>query len=486
MAAKIAGCLLILSALGTRPPLAAQSPKPDPKAIFHSFRFVATEADGQPLTDLSPEQIQISDEGKPYPLVFARLLRTSPTPPALGPREFSNQVHEQFSESTLILLDLLNANLTERGTAWGETIQTLEGLEHAENVFLFLLTPEASLYPVHAWPNRGAPTEPSSPPWTREVRQRLDQALHTVERLKPTDMTAAPGLTVQPTHRTLVTLGQQYAALPGQKRMIWVTHGLPPTALGIDGLYVDFTPLLKQTAAEFVRLGIALYTVHQQDRATAGFASQEILQRLPPLTGGRWFENDSVGPAFTQAQADARGTYQAAYSAPAKDADGKFHKRRVSTTRKDVRILAEEGYTAGSPEAIAQNNLEMVRSRAFETADIGIRASFDTAGRTNHFQIRVDPRDLLLQHGGNTYTGTVNVVLIYTNADGSPGLSRASSSDVNLTREQLDADMKDGYPVGAAQTVPVGTRQVRVVVQDAATGISGSLDIPIGAGVPRP
>src|ERR1700722_9812254 len=103
MAARVAGCLLILIALGTRPPLAAQTPKPDPTQIFRSFRLVATGADGQPVTDLRPEEIQVSDEGKRYPLVFARLLAAPSKAAALGPREFSNRAQDRFSASTLIL-----------------------------------------------------------------------------------------------------------------------------------------------------------------------------------------------------------------------------------------------------------------------------------------------------------------------------------------------------------------------------------------------
>ena len=121
MAARVAGCLLILIALGTRPRLAAQSPKPDPAQIFRSFRLVATGADGQPVTDLRPEEIQVSDEGKRYPLVFARLLAAPSKAAALGPREFSNRAQDRFSASTLILLDLLNANITERGAAWKQS-----------------------------------------------------------------------------------------------------------------------------------------------------------------------------------------------------------------------------------------------------------------------------------------------------------------------------------------------------------------------------
>jgi VWFA-related protein len=492
MAARVAGCLLILSAFGTRPALVAQGPKPDSSQILHSFRLVATGANGQPVVDLRPEEIQVSDDSKRYPLAFVRLLRTAPlaslgSEPRLGPREFSNRGAGVLSASTLILIDLLNANITERGATWNEVNQSLGGMESADNVFLFLLTPDANLFPVHAWQPPDAPKETSSEPWTRRVRQLLDQSLREVERIKPLDLTAAPGLTAEPTYRALSILANQYAALPGQKRMIWITHGIPLTVLGPDGtVYMDFNPLLKQTGAQFSRLGIALYTVHQVDRSTAGVNSQETLQGLPPLTGGRWFENDAVGPAISQAQMDARATYQAAYYAPAQSVDGKFHKLRVSTTRKGVKILAEEGYTATAPEEIANSNLELVGSRPFDTPDIGLRAAVASEGKNTRLQIHADPRDLLLQHGGNTYTGAISLVFIYYNADGTQNASPPVTTNISLTQEQLDAAMKDGYLFNADANVPSGTRKLRLIIQDTATGIAGSLTLPLGADAPKP
>jgi VWFA-related protein len=479
MAAKVAGCLLILIVFGTRPPLAAQSPKPDPTQTLRSFRLVATEANGQPVVDLHPEEVQLTDDGKRYPLVFARLLRATPLAAALGPREFSNRGAGQLSASTLILLDLLNANITERGAAWNEANQSLGGLEHAENVYLFLLAPDASLFAVHAWKAPDAPAEPSYEPWTRQVRQLLDQALHEVERLKPTDLTAAPGLTVQPTYRALAMLAGQYAAVPGQKRIVWVTHGLPLTVLSPTGP-IDFTPQLTQAGVEFNRLGIALYTVHQ---TSDGGVDTETLQKLPSLTGGRAFESDAVGKAIAQAQEDARATYQAAYYAPAKAKDGKFHKLRVSTTRKGVRILAEEGYTATAPEEIAQANLELVGTRPLDTPDIGLRASLAAAEKKTRVQINADPRDLVLQHGGNTYTGVLSVTFIYYNADGSKSASDTAIANVSLTQEQLDAAMKGGYSFNTETNVPSGTRKLRLIVQDTGSGLAGSLTMPV-AGSP--
>jgi hypothetical protein len=46
--------------------------------------------------------------------------------------------------------------------------------------------------------------------------------------------------------------------------------------------------------------------------------------------------------------------------------------------------------------------------------------------------------------------------------------------------------MKDGYLFNADANVPSGTRKLRLIIQDTATGIAGSLTMPLGADAPKP
>lgn len=481
MVRPAAGFLLILAVSATFSATRAQNPNP---SALRTLRFVATGPKGEPITDLKPEEVQVSDSGKREPLLFAHLLRAAAGEPAtLGPREVSNRGSDELFSSTLLLLDLLNANIDERGAAWNETVQSLGGLESAGNVYLFLMAPDASLYPVHAW-NPGEAPAPESPPWTSKAGPLLNAALRKVEGIKPADLTAAPGLTVEPTYNALRMLARQYAALPGQKRIIWVTHGTPLTIVDPGGtVYADFGPELNAMAQEFVQLGISVYTVHQLDRSTTGIDSAETLQTLAPLTGGRWFENDAVGQALTQARTDARATYQAGYAVTAKEADEKYHKLRLTTTRKNVRILAEEGFTAVAPELTAKNTLDLVATRPFDTPDIGLRAAISSdpgAKEGNlHFQIHVDARDLAFERAGNSYTGEFTLSLFFFNADGERTAVASSVTKLNLSQDQLDATLKDGYVAMSDQAVPAGAVRGRLVVQDGLSGIAGSLGFPV-------
>jgi hypothetical protein len=244
-------------------------------------------------------------------------------------------------------------------------------------------------------------------------------------------------------------------------------------------LPLAFQPLLQQTGAAFQRLGIPIYTVHQKEIHTANVDTAIALDSLAALTGGRNFENEAVGPAIADAQTDARATYQAGYYWNDKDADGKFHELRVSTTRKGTKILAPEGYTADPVENIEASALELVQARPFDTSDIGLRVSLKTSGTTTHFQIHVDLQDLPLQRTAGSQTGKLLLAFVYTNADGERTATEPVSSNLNLTPGQRDVAMKDGYLVTVDQTLPGGTTNVRVVILDASTGIAGSVSVPI-------
>ena len=69
----------------------------------------------------------------------------------------------------------------------------------------------------------------------------------------------------------------------------------------------------------------------------------------------------------------------------------------------------------------------------------------------------------------------------YFSADGPQIATEPVSVNVNLTSDQFDAAVKSGYPINVDQTIPAATNKVRIVVQDTATCISGSLIVPIAS-----
>src|ERR1017187_9214883 len=152
------GALLIVTALAWVPStlgieydqLPDQSP---PLERLINLNVVAIHSHGQPVTDLTGDDFQVSDGGRAQKVAFFRhddskLQQISP----LGPHEYSNRAGANVPHATLILFDLLNEHFGARGNSWNELVHNLQPLESADYLYLYLLTVAGRLYPVHALP----------------------------------------------------------------------------------------------------------------------------------------------------------------------------------------------------------------------------------------------------------------------------------------------------------------------------------------------
>lgn len=110
---------------------------PEPQAPLLIFNMVALDTKGAPADGLKGTDLRIYDDGElmsaAMSAAFCRPLQSGLETAALGPEEFSNRPVRGDSQTILVLLDLLNQDLTERGLGYG------------------------TLYPVHAFPFAGSP-----------------------------------------------------------------------------------------------------------------------------------------------------------------------------------------------------------------------------------------------------------------------------------------------------------------------------------------
>jgi VWFA-related protein len=112
------------------------------------------------------------------------------------------------------------------------------------------------------------------------------------------------------------------------------------------GGWFDGAPILQQLGARFVQSEITVYTADPGMNLERGMLNRDSLDILTGATGGRTFPTVDLNQAITQAEADARTNYTIEYQPPAKNWDGKYHKVRVSSDRKGVRLQSEHGYFA--------------------------------------------------------------------------------------------------------------------------------------------
>lgn len=465
---------------------------------------IALDNHGQPVTDLTRDDFQVTDSGKAQPVVFfrhndAKLWQA----PSLQPDEFSNRRGANVPRATIILLDYMNQSFSTRGVSTNNLIKALEPLESADYLYLYILTLEGRLFAVHGLPQNEGAVEPlGQTPWTRNIKQVLEQATRDVMRVRPPDVDVA--IRTQLTFRALEGLAADLSAMRGRKNIVWVTDGVPITLGPIrsdTGDFVDFTPLIRRLSAAMDRSDIAIYPVRQvmlgsqdevadnpggQEGGRGGVSSIDTLDQFAGLTGGRPDGGKDIGAAIHRAMADLEVSYQIGYYPPQRNWDGKFHKLRVICKRKGVRLQTKTGYYAfpEPPGTRAEQALQMAASTTFDAAEIGLRASLlpDPKDKSvAHLQAHINAGDVVLIHEGDQYTAQLRVALVNYGTDGRAMASQLMPLDLHYTAQQRDQVLKEGIPFTSDVPLGANLKGVRAVVFDRGSDTVGSVTIPIKA-----
>jgi VWFA-related protein len=465
-----------------------------PKAV--TLSVVAMDGKGQPVTDLTEKDFQITDAGKAQQLAIfrhreAKLQQAAP----LRPGEFSNRAAANVPNATLILFDLLNESFSARGAAQAALVRGLQSLETSDYLYLYILTLDNRIYPVRPLPGAETEAPPAGGvPWTRDSKAIMDQAIAKVFRLRMTEIDI--DTRIRMTYRSLENVASMMAGIPGRKNIVWITHGVPIT-LGPQATFsgdgIDYTPLLKRLSLALNRIGVAIYPVQQvppgmamegtPEARTSGIGSEDTLQQFADLTGGTMKAGSDIGNAVRQAMNDVRTSYFLGYYPPQENWDGKFHKLRLSCARKGVKLQAKTGYYAweetGSSE---QDAFEDAMVSSFDAAEIGVRGLVSSDGanaKTKRFDFRIDGSDVRMGQQGDRYTGHLALELAAFTNDGKTAASKVVPLDLNLTGEEHAKALKEGIAFPEEVNLENNIQKVRLMVFDRETHAVGSLTIPL-------
>jgi hypothetical protein len=201
------------------------------------------------------------------------------------------------------------------------------------------------------------------------------------------------------------------------------------------------------------------------------------------LTGGRPSGGKDIGAAVRQAITDVRTSYQLGYYADPGNWDGKFHKHRITCTRKGVRIQARSGYYAieEPAEAGSQRAIEAAAASGFDAAEIGIRGSATPDPRDSrhvHLAGRVDTNDVVVAQDGDRYSAQLRVAVVPYRSDGRIAGSTITAIDLHFSPAERETSYKEGIAFEQDLTLEEDVRRLRVVVFDRGSNTVGSLTIP--------
>lgn len=475
--------------------LGEQGRQAEPRMV--DLNVVALDSHNQPITDLKRDELRITDGGKPQTVVFFRHRDDSlAATPTLALNEVSNRGRGNVPRATMILFDMLNERFGTRGTSAARLVHDLQSLESADYLYLYLVTMDGKLVPLHGLPGPDGETEnQNTGPWTKDVKALLDRAFRSYTQVRPVE-------DEDPTYRIILTYGaldaaaNELARAPGRKNLVWLTDGVP-IELGPNrsdtGEAVDFTPQLRQLSETFDRSGVAIYPARQVmmgspdsmgGPGTTGMGSIDTLAEFANLTGGRPDSGKDIGAAVRQAIVDARTSYQVGYYPPDANWDDKFHKLKVTCARKGVKIQAKTGYYAWREPAgaRAEQAIDSMTKTMFDAAEVGLRATLGTSpanAQAKRLNARIDARDIALVHEGDTYNADLRYSIIGYNAQGQLRRGPIQPLDLHLSPDARDKALAEGIGVFQDLGLPPDIVKLRLAVFDRASHAVGSVTIPI-------
>jgi len=461
-------------------PVLLYSAGPDAVSPLVNLSIIALDNKGHAVTDLTAADFEVKDAGQRRDISFFRPITSRlADPPALAAGEVGNRRPGVVHHPTVLLFDLLNARFSNRTLVVNQIVQQLTGLETADDLYMYLLTPDGHLFAVHALPGAVSEnTRPVGKPWTADLKPILDEALKGISRIRKFDYDTS--VRIQLTLNSLQEVANLLAAFPGRKNIVWLTDGIPVyagTPRYIAGEPLDFTGQLRPFSEIFALSGTSIYSVPQM------ISGNEDFDALSELTGGLPSGKKDIAATVTQAIADTHTSYQLAFRPPPASLDKTFHKLRIVCTRKGVRIVSKTGYYAfpEQPGVRAIGAIRAVVNTPSDAAGIGLRGSvaLDTAGRTGHLSVHIDTGDLVLTEQGDKHLGQVRLALVLVMADGRNVTSPIVPIDLHLTTAQREVAAKQGVPFDQEIVLMPGLKAVRVAAFDQAAEAVSSLTIPM-------
>jgi VWFA-related protein len=443
--------------------------------------IVATNAKGEPVTDLKSSDIQVREDGKPQRIVF---FDPPGSTPVLAPSAAGEFVNRREPIPTIILFDRWNERILTADSGWMDISAALEGLESVEQIYIYFLTNRGELFPVHPLPGTDADPRNAPRPSPSQLRALLDDTVRQLHGFRDIDV-QDPFLRANTTFQAIGALSARMASIAGRKNLIWVTQGIPLSVPVPRGDW-DFTPQIRALSARSAQSQIAIYTVEQSAQgagAPLGSLSRTTLQMFASLTGGRWYTSGNTRRALADAMADGRGLYRIAYYSAVREKEGKEHKIRLESSQKGVRLLTVEGgfddAVESDPEQLEQEAFDGESRSPFDAGEIGLRVEMlrDASGKKAHLTIHVNPADVLIEHDGSKYRSQLRVMTVYYSDGFLEHTADVAQADTVLTPEQYNQAPQQWITFPLEMTVDPEVQKMRVMVFDRGTHGLGSVTL---------
>jgi len=331
------------------------------------------------------------------------------------------------------------------------------------------------------------------------------------------------------TQAALEAIAEHLSGLPGRKKLVWISGSFPAiqltqrSTLGAASTsagstvssagalamneYLDFGPQIDHAIRALNGANVAVYpidprgvTTGTQSASVKGVLSNgelaagaltapgiDTMNLLAGGTGGEAFyaTNDATG-AIQTIMDDGQVTYRLGFYPGDEKLDGSYHSISVKVARKGTPIedvRARKGYFAldakNSANGHWRERLNESMQNPLEATQLGLRASATPVkGEPGVYELELtlDLDGLHLEHQKDRWVGSIAFGTLPSPSDSTRGT--LETIRLSLTEGRLRAGLKDGYVLRRKVVMAKQADSLRVVIEDASTGVVGSVKVP--------
>jgi VWFA-related protein len=454
----------------------------------------------------------------------------------------SLQRHSETPTSvTAILFDTLNTPITDQPYARNQVVKFLGTLHPEDRVALYSMG-RSSIQILHDFTNdpqdlariikryRGAADStgevgpmfqrPESNTVQREAPSAADEKLDLMlDNLNQSVANIGMATRVRLTTQALEAIANHLAPLPGRKNLVWISASFPFSiglydrnglANAVRNSHEMFRDDISRAARALNQANMAIYPVDARglmviqayqasvsdapsNQLTSWLAAignaQITMEELADRTGGKAFYNtNDIAGSVRKAIDDTKVSYVLGFYPEEADIDGKYHELRVQVPgRKGLELRARQGYYAGDkapvPDAALQTALQQAVAGPLQASriEIGVHVTRTNQPAPDSLQLDllVSARELTLALKEDRWQGAIRQSIVQLDAHGKVLERITDPIKLNLKRESLPEYLQTGMSFAKTVRAKPGLAQLRVIVMDRDSGVTGSVIIPM-------
>jgi hypothetical protein len=184
---------------------------------------------------------------------------------------------------------------------------------------------------------------------------------------------------------------------------------------------------------------------------------------------------------------DDQITYTLGFYPSDQKQDGSYHALAVKVAKKGTEVRHREGYYA-SDEQVAKVNpgnrreeINAVFANPLDATRIGLRGSAKPVPNrpgVYRLEITLNPNELHLEHVKDRWLASLTFATLFSPSDSTKG--SFETLRLSLTENRLREALVKGYAFSRDVAAGDAAGDLRVVIQDFATGSAGSVRVPLG------